>query len=218
MICPPSSGVTYPPGTGVTCPLNTGLACPRNIGLAWAPEAGDTRFGALRLLESGPRGLTEAQAEHRLLVHGENIVPAHRPVSWPRRLARSLRDPFTMVLLALGVVSALIASWGTAGVFGLLALPAVSYEWLLLVAVLYGGGLLAINAGPAGSQNETDREPHRDSPATGIATLQFYSCARRQASWRQHQEGQACRLGSSRGSSRSCCGRWCAYWTAARGR
>ncbi|NJP92427.1 magnesium-translocating P-type ATPase [Nonomuraea sp. FMUSA5-5] len=96
------------------------MVCPRNIGVAWAPEGGDTRFGALRLLESGPRGLTEAQAERRLLAHGENVVPAHRPVSWPRRLARSLRDPFTMVLLALGVVSALIASWGTAGVIVLL--------------------------------------------------------------------------------------------------
>ncbi|MGW4795073.1 HAD-IC family P-type ATPase, partial [Nonomuraea sp. NPDC004297] len=88
--------------------------------MAWAPEAADTRFRALRLLETGPRGLTEAQAESRLLAHGDNVVPLRRPLSWPRRLARSLRDPFTMVLLALGAVSALITSWGTVGVIVLL--------------------------------------------------------------------------------------------------
>ncbi|MFI7229418.1 magnesium-translocating P-type ATPase [Nonomuraea angiospora] len=101
--------------------------------MVWAPEAPSTpsrpagdevaalsRLQVLRLLDSGPRGLVEAEAESRLLRHGENVLPGRRPVSWPRRLARSLRDPFTMVLLALGVVSALIASWGTAGVIVLL--------------------------------------------------------------------------------------------------
>ncbi|WP_431917217.1 magnesium-translocating P-type ATPase [Nonomuraea jabiensis] len=99
--------------------------------MVWAPEAPSTpsrpgevealsRLQVLRLLDSGPRGLVEADAESRLLRHGENVLPGRRPVSWPRRLARSLRDPFTMVLLALGLVSALIASWGTAGVIVLL--------------------------------------------------------------------------------------------------
>ncbi|MFF4602951.1 magnesium-translocating P-type ATPase [Streptomyces sp. NPDC001339] len=68
----------------------------------------------MRRLESGPRGLTEEQAEERLLRDGENVVPAWRPASWPRRFLGSLRDPFTMVLLCLGLVSAAIASWGTA--------------------------------------------------------------------------------------------------------
>ncbi|WP_214104879.1 magnesium-translocating P-type ATPase [Acrocarpospora catenulata] len=93
--------------------------------MVWAPDAPPTapadqatlsRLQALRLLRSGPRGLTEAQAETRLLEYGENTIPFDRPASWPRRLARSLRDPFTMVLLALGLVSTMIASWGTAGV------------------------------------------------------------------------------------------------------
>ncbi|MFI6596019.1 magnesium-translocating P-type ATPase [Nonomuraea sp. NPDC050536] len=93
--------------------------------MVWAPEAPRrtrelTQLQALRRLDSGPRGLAEADAEARLLRLGDNAVPVHRPPSWPRRLARSLRDPFTMVLLALGLVSALIASWGAAGVIVLL--------------------------------------------------------------------------------------------------
>ncbi|WP_214321138.1 HAD-IC family P-type ATPase [Nonomuraea sediminis] len=92
--------------------------------MVWAPEAPRrtrelTQLQALRRLDSGPRGLVETEAEARLLRLGDNAVPVHPP-SWPRRLARSLRDPFTMVLLALGVVSALIASWGAAGVIVLL--------------------------------------------------------------------------------------------------
>ncbi|MFG2071976.1 magnesium-translocating P-type ATPase [Nonomuraea maritima] len=88
--------------------------------MVWAPDTRDTLLGTLRVLETGPRGLTETQAESRLLEHGDNTLPFERPPSWSRRLVRSLRDPFTMVLLALGLVSALIASWATAGVIVLL--------------------------------------------------------------------------------------------------
>ncbi|MEU4510608.1 magnesium-translocating P-type ATPase [Nonomuraea wenchangensis] len=88
--------------------------------MVWAPEAADTPLRVLRRLETGPRGLVTADAEARLLDHGENVVPSRRPPTWPRRLLRSLRDPFTLVLLGLGLVSALIASWATAGVIVLL--------------------------------------------------------------------------------------------------
>ncbi|WP_308012260.1 HAD-IC family P-type ATPase [Actinacidiphila acidipaludis] len=76
----------------------------------------------LRRLGTGPRGLTEAEAEERLALHGENTVPGQRPASWPRRFLASVRDPFTAVLLCLGVVSALVASWGTACVITVLIL------------------------------------------------------------------------------------------------
>ncbi|MFJ6179417.1 HAD-IC family P-type ATPase [Streptomyces sp. NPDC092295] len=88
----------------------------------WAP-GGDgtppdlaalTTLQVLRRLDSGPRGLTEAQAEERLLRYGENAVPEWRTASWPRRFVRSTRDPFTAVLLCLGVVSATVSAWGTA--------------------------------------------------------------------------------------------------------
>jgi Mg2+-importing ATPase len=86
--------------------------------------AGDTTLEVLRRLESGPRGLTDTEAAARLSTHGENTLPERRTPSWPRRCAYALRDPFTAVLLCLGVVSAAVASWGTAVV--ILALVAVS--------------------------------------------------------------------------------------------
>lgn len=83
-----------------------------------------TLLQTLRRLGSGPRGLTEAQAEERQARFGANTLPTHRDASWPRVLLRSLRDPFTAVLLCLGLVSAAVASWGTACV--ILLLVAVS--------------------------------------------------------------------------------------------
>ncbi|MFJ6212112.1 magnesium-translocating P-type ATPase [Streptomyces sp. NPDC092296] len=110
--------------------------------MAWAPEAvagpgtartapaaadgpvrdlaGLTALEVLRRLDSGPRGLAEAQAEERLLRYGENVIAGRRPASWPWRFVHSLRDPFTTVLLCLGAVSAVVASWGTACVIAVL--------------------------------------------------------------------------------------------------
>ncbi|WP_307853854.1 magnesium-translocating P-type ATPase [Streptomyces tagetis] len=73
-----------------------------------------TVLEVLRGLDSGPRGLTDAQAGERLARVGENTLPDRRDASWPLLLARSVRDPFTAVLLCLGLVSAAVASWGTA--------------------------------------------------------------------------------------------------------
>lgn len=73
-----------------------------------------------RRLDAGPRGLTEAQAEERLARFGENAIPDARDPSWPRLFARSVRDPFTAVLLCLGLVSAAVLAWGTASVILLL--------------------------------------------------------------------------------------------------
>ena len=83
-----------------------------------------TPLQVLRHLDTGPRGLTDPEAAARLAATGENTVPQRRTPSWPRLFPRSLRDPFTAVLLCLGLVSALVASWGTAAV--ILALVAVS--------------------------------------------------------------------------------------------
>ncbi|MEU1184789.1 HAD-IC family P-type ATPase [Streptomyces sp. NPDC005820] len=89
-----------------------------------AVGADGTALQVLRRLESGPRGLTDAEAAARLADTGDNTPPAARPASWPRLLLRGTRDPFTAVLLVLGLVSALVASWGTAAV--ILALVALS--------------------------------------------------------------------------------------------
>lgn len=73
-----------------------------------------TVLQVLRHLDSGPRGLVEHQAEERLARYGENTLPGGRPLPWPRRFLHSLRDPFTAVLLCLGLVSTVVAAWGTA--------------------------------------------------------------------------------------------------------
>ncbi|WP_373432509.1 magnesium-translocating P-type ATPase [Streptomyces canus] len=83
-----------------------------------APAAG--LLEVFRRLDTGPRGLTEAQAEERLTRFGENTIPDARDPSWPRLFARSARDPFTAVLLCLGLVSAAVFAWGTASVILLL--------------------------------------------------------------------------------------------------
>ncbi|WP_433544204.1 magnesium-translocating P-type ATPase (plasmid) [Streptomyces sp. CA-294286] len=83
-----------------------------------------TAFETLRALDTGPRGLTDEQAAERLLRHGPHAPPVRRVRSWSLRLVRGLRDPFAAVLFCLGLISAAVASWGTACV--ILTLVAVS--------------------------------------------------------------------------------------------
>ncbi|MGW2659278.1 cation-transporting P-type ATPase, partial [Streptomyces sp. NPDC001478] len=84
------------------------------------PSPSPTALQVLRSLDSGPRGLLESQAQERLGRFGENTLPGRRPVAWPTRFLRTLRDPFTSVLLCLGLVSALVSSWGTSAVIAVL--------------------------------------------------------------------------------------------------
>ncbi|WP_369252096.1 magnesium-translocating P-type ATPase [Streptomyces sp. R41] len=73
-----------------------------------------TSLQVLRYLDTGPRGLTEAEAAERLARFGANTVPDRRAQSWSRLFVRGLRDPFTVVLLCLGLVSTAVTAWGTA--------------------------------------------------------------------------------------------------------
>ncbi|MFJ2853184.1 magnesium-translocating P-type ATPase [Streptomyces rubiginosohelvolus] len=113
---------SVPESSPAAGPGHTTFGAPTAV--ARFPDAVPTPLQTLRALGSGPRGLLEAEAEIRLARTGENVLPDRRPVRWPRRFLRSLRDPFTSVLLCLGLVSALVAAWGTACV--ILALVAVS--------------------------------------------------------------------------------------------
>jgi Mg2+-importing ATPase len=120
----PASVTPFPgtrTGTGTSAAAGTGEG-----GATAGPDSGTgpTALQTLRALGSGPRGLLETEAEIRLGRTGENVLPTRRPVPWPRRFLRSLRDPFTSVLLGLGLVSALVSAWGTACV--ILALVGVS--------------------------------------------------------------------------------------------
>ncbi|MFD0019970.1 magnesium-translocating P-type ATPase [Streptomyces sp. NPDC058382] len=104
-------------GTGdrsaAVVPLPGATAGPAATG---RPPTAPTSLQVLRSLDSGPRGLLETDAEDRLARFGENVIPAWRPVPWPLRFLRTLRDPFTSVLLCLGLVSAAVNAWGTASV------------------------------------------------------------------------------------------------------
>ncbi|MFF8963032.1 magnesium-translocating P-type ATPase [Streptomyces globisporus] len=113
---------SVPEGSPATAPGHVTTGAPAAVVPGF--DAGPTPLQTLRALDTGPRGLLEAEAEIRLARTGENVLPARRPVPWPRRFLRSLRDPFTSVLLCLGLVSALVTAWGTACV--ILALVAVS--------------------------------------------------------------------------------------------
>ncbi|MFI0119315.1 magnesium-translocating P-type ATPase [Streptomyces globisporus] len=113
---------SVPEGSPATAPGHVTTGAPAAVVPGF--DAGPTLLQTLRALGTGPRGLLEAEAEIRLARTGENVLPARRPVPWPRRFLRSFLDPFTSVLLCLGLVSALVTAWGTACV--ILGLVAVS--------------------------------------------------------------------------------------------
>ncbi|MEU5533362.1 magnesium-translocating P-type ATPase [Streptomyces sp. NPDC020362] len=119
---------TAPSGQDARTPApGTAAASGGDRGPDAAPRSGPgvpTLLDVLRELDAGPRGLTEAQAEERLARFGGNSLPDRREPSWPRLFLRSLRDPFTAVLLCLGLVSAAVFAWGTGAV--ILLLVAVS--------------------------------------------------------------------------------------------
>jgi P-type Mg2+ transporter len=89
-----------------------------------AEYAAGAPLEVLRRLESGPRGLEEAQAQARLASHSENAVPFTAPPPWWKRLLGTARNPFVVVLLCLDAVSAAAGDEGGAVVIG--AMVAVS--------------------------------------------------------------------------------------------
>ena len=63
------------------------------------------REEALRLCNSGVDGLTQAEAERRLAIHGPNEIATQRPVGWPVRLLHTLKNPLVILLAVLATVS-----------------------------------------------------------------------------------------------------------------
>jgi Mg2+-importing ATPase len=78
-----------------------------------------SRLQVMRRLETGPRGLSEEQAQIRLVSHGDNIIagPARHRAARP---LRTLANPFVVILLALGGVSAVLGAFGAAAVIGVM--------------------------------------------------------------------------------------------------
>src|SRR5260370_1246926 len=70
-----------------------------------AEVARTDRDDALRLCESCPEGLTQAEAERRLTLYGTNEIAAHGPEGWFVRLLHTLRNPLVILLAILAAVS-----------------------------------------------------------------------------------------------------------------
>src|SRR3989338_1759178 len=59
----------------------------------------------LTKLASAPTGLATAEARHRLLLGGHNEVVTEKEKEWYHRLWRNLRDPLSVLLAVLGLIS-----------------------------------------------------------------------------------------------------------------
>jgi Mg2+-importing ATPase len=80
----------------------------------------------MRRLETSPRGLTEAQAEQRREMFGENVVAASPAGRRWGRLGPALRNPFVLILIALAAVSAVTRDGGGAVVIAVLAAASIT--------------------------------------------------------------------------------------------
>jgi P-type Mg2+ transporter len=63
------------------------------------------RDDALRLCDAAVEGLTQAEAERRLEMHGPNEIATQRAAEWPVRLLHALRNPLVILLAVLAAVS-----------------------------------------------------------------------------------------------------------------
>jgi magnesium-transporting ATPase (P-type) len=71
---------------------------------------------ALACLESRPEGLSEAEAQQRLAVHGPNRLPPPQRRSPLRRFLAQFHNVLIYVLLAAAVITALLGHWVDCGV------------------------------------------------------------------------------------------------------
>ena len=105
-------------------------------------EAGRMEAGeALRKLESGPEGLTEAVAEERLAKAGPNEVSTEKRHNWATRLFHAVRNPLVILLTVLAVISFSTAQ-ETSDFLG---------AWLMVSMVILGVALRFIQESKADS-------------------------------------------------------------------
>ena len=89
-----------------------------------------TRDDALRLCDSALEGLTQAEAERRLAIHGANEIATQRPVGWPIRLLHTLRNPLVILLAALAAVSLATGDLRAAAVMTLMIVLGVGLRFM----------------------------------------------------------------------------------------
>jgi Mg2+-importing ATPase len=76
----------------------------------------------LRRLDSGPRGLEEGKAQALLARHGDNVIAGSATPGRGARLLHTLTNPFVVILLVLGGVSAALGAFGAATLIGVMVL------------------------------------------------------------------------------------------------
>jgi Mg2+-importing ATPase len=81
---------------------------PRNAAVAYWSLEGDE---LLRLVGSSGSGLSRDEADHRLRVHGPNVLRESRALSRLRVLGRQLRSPLVLLLTFAAAASALTGEW-----------------------------------------------------------------------------------------------------------
>jgi magnesium-transporting ATPase (P-type) len=96
---------------------------------------------ALRKLESGPDGLTEAVAEERLAQAGPNEVSSEKRHNWATRLYHAVRNPLVILLTVLATISFSTAQ-ETSDFVG---------AWLMVLMVILGVALRFIQESKADS-------------------------------------------------------------------
>ena len=81
---------------------------------------------ALELLQSGPQGLSQEQAEQRLEEHGPNVVAQEKRHTWLHLLGHALLNPLVILLLVLATISLLTGDLRAATVmYGMVVLGVV---------------------------------------------------------------------------------------------
>lgn len=102
-------------GSGGGIPCGSGRVG-RALELAVMPQ-----HQLLRTLNTGLRGLDEAEADSRILIHGENslVAPPRPPLR--TRFLTAARNPFVVLLAALAVVAAAAGNPSSACVIGVMA-------------------------------------------------------------------------------------------------
>ncbi|HVH66751.1 MAG TPA: magnesium-translocating P-type ATPase [Gemmatimonadales bacterium] len=88
------------------------------------------RDDALRLCGSAAEGLTQAEAERRLEVHGANEIATQRPVGWQVRLFHAVRNPLVILLAVLAAVSLATGDARAAAVMTLMIVLGVSLRFV----------------------------------------------------------------------------------------
>ncbi len=78
----------------------------------WALPVGEV----LNILETTRGGLTEEEADERLVIFKKNALPQRRSMSWLTILLRQFKSPLLVLLLAASAVTLFLKDWKDAGV------------------------------------------------------------------------------------------------------